>query len=60
MGTDHDTSEFAVESIRRWWYSMGSEIYPQAKNLLRNRSRISCTIVFKYVMLKEWKAIPSL
>ena len=34
VGIDHDTAEFAVESIRRWWRSMGSQTYPQAKRLL--------------------------
>lgn len=34
VGTDHDTSEFAVETIRRWWQKMGREIYPKAKRLL--------------------------
>jgi hypothetical protein len=34
MGSDHDTSEFAVESIRRWWRKMGSHCYPDAKRLL--------------------------
>lgn len=34
VGIDHDTSQFAVESIRRWWYSMGKEMYPSAKQLL--------------------------
>ena len=34
VGVDHDTAEFAVESIRRWWRSMGLETYPQAKRLL--------------------------
>jgi hypothetical protein len=33
VGTDHDTSEFAVESIRRWWISMGKENYPEATEL---------------------------
>lgn len=33
VGTDHDTSAFAVESIRRWWCSMGQGIYPNAKKL---------------------------
>ena len=33
VGTDHDTAEFAVETIRRWWYSMGQEMYPNAKTL---------------------------
>ena len=34
VGTDHDTSAFAVESIRRWWQTMGKELYPDAKRLL--------------------------
>ena len=34
VGTDNDTSEFAVESIRRWWTNMGSTLYPDASNLL--------------------------
>jgi transposase len=34
VGSDHDTSEFAVESIRRWWRKMGSQCYPGAKRLL--------------------------
>ena len=34
VGVDHDTAEFAVESIRRWWLSMGREVYPQATRLL--------------------------
>ncbi|MDP2646567.1 MAG: ISAzo13 family transposase [Desulfobacterales bacterium] len=34
VGIDHDTSAFAVESIRRWWYSMGKDLYPEAKQLM--------------------------
>jgi hypothetical protein len=34
VGTDHDTSAFAVQTIRRWWFSMGSERYPHAKQLV--------------------------
>lgn len=34
LGTDHDTSAFAVESVRRWWHKMGSEVYPDANSLL--------------------------
>ena len=34
VGVDHDTSSFAVETIRRWWRSMGSDRYPNAKRLL--------------------------
>jgi hypothetical protein len=34
VGITHDTAEFAVESIRRWWYRMGRLAYPKAKELL--------------------------
>jgi hypothetical protein len=34
VGTDHDTSVFAVESIRRWWRARGREDYPGAGRLL--------------------------
>ena len=34
VGTDHDTAEFAVETIRRWWQKMGSMVYPQTPCLL--------------------------
>ena len=33
VGTDHDTSAFAVQTIRRWWFSMGRTRYPKAKEL---------------------------
>ncbi len=34
VGLDHATAEFAVESIRRWWRSMGRQAYPKATRLL--------------------------
>jgi transposase len=34
VGVDHDTAQFAVESIRRWWIRMGSKTYPKAAELL--------------------------
>src|SRR5258707_6175006 len=34
VGLDHETAEFAVESIRRWWRSIGSRLYPTSKQLL--------------------------
>jgi Rhodopirellula transposase DDE domain len=34
VGVDHDTAEFAVASIRRWWQEMGSAVYPDADRLL--------------------------
>ena len=34
VGISHDTAEFAVESLRRWWHRMGRAIYPRAQTLL--------------------------
>lgn len=34
VGISHDTAEFAVDSIRRWWAEMGSPRYPCAHSLL--------------------------
>jgi hypothetical protein len=34
VGIDHDTSAFAVASIRQWWLTMGRPVYPQARELL--------------------------
>ena len=34
VGIDHDTAEFAVESIRRWWQQSGHALYPGKSELL--------------------------
>ena len=34
VGIDHDTAEFATATLRRWWQSMGSRVYPEADGLL--------------------------
>ncbi|MBM4036450.1 MAG: ISAzo13 family transposase [Planctomycetes bacterium] len=34
VGTDHDTGEFAVASIRGWWRAEGRPLYPRARRLL--------------------------
>src|SRR6266571_4560828 len=34
VGMSHDTAEFAVESLRRWWKLFGRRHYPQARRLL--------------------------
>ena len=34
VGTDHDTAEIAVQTIRCWWRQMGSKAYPEARELL--------------------------
>ena len=34
VGIDHDTAQFATNSIRRWWKEMGSRRFPRATDLL--------------------------
>jgi transposase len=34
VGVDHDTAEFAVATLRRWWTHMGRLAYRRAKRLL--------------------------
>lgn len=34
LGTSHDTSEFACDSLLRWWESQGQAAYPGATSLL--------------------------
>jgi hypothetical protein len=34
VGISHDTAEFAVASIKRWWRMLGRKRYPKAKRLL--------------------------
>ncbi len=34
VGIDHDTASFAVNTIRRWWQTMGHARYAEARSLL--------------------------
>lgn len=34
VGMDHETSEFAVETIKKWYTKMGKPFYPDAQRLL--------------------------
>lgn len=34
VGIDHDTASFAVESIRRWFHTVGKQLYPKKTELL--------------------------
>ena len=36
VGTSHDTSEFAVESISRWWETLGKHTFPNSKRIYIN------------------------
>ena len=33
VGISYDTAEFAVNSIRKWWYEMGQVLYPSARKI---------------------------
>ena len=34
VGIDHDTGAFAVETVRRWWNTMGSPVFSEATAML--------------------------
>src|SRR5438552_5658650 len=34
IGISHDTAQFAVAAIRRWWVQMGQRVYPAAPQLV--------------------------
>ena len=34
VGINHDTAQFATETLRRWWSNMGIRVYPRATDLL--------------------------
>jgi len=34
VGVDHDTAQFAAETLRRWWQEMGAQVYSEAEGLL--------------------------
>jgi hypothetical protein len=34
VGIDHDTAEFAAQTVQRWWQQMGAAVYPRARRLL--------------------------
>ncbi len=34
VGVTHNTAQFAVATIRRWWRQMGRRMYPKARSLL--------------------------
>lgn len=34
LGTSHDTSKFACDSLRHWWYTYGRKHYPHATSIL--------------------------
>lgn len=57
VGVDHDTAEFAVASIARWWSEMGERSYPEAREILiladGGGSNGSRSRLWKYA-LEQW------
>ena len=39
VGVDHDTAEFAVETLRRWWRKLGAAAYPESGRVLATAGR---------------------
>lgn len=56
VGMSHDTSEFAVESIRQWWKIIGKNNYQKSKSLLicadGGGSNASRSRLWKYYLQK--------
>jgi hypothetical protein len=56
LGTSHDTSEFACDCLRQWWWNDGHRAYPKATSLLLlcdgGGSNSSRTYVFKVELEK--------
>jgi hypothetical protein len=43
VGVDHDTAAFAVESIRRWWQSMGHLFIPGPRDCSSPQTVLAAT-----------------
>jgi len=56
VGIDHNTSEFAVESIKQWWNNIGKKNYLNTKELLicadGGGSNASCSRLWKFYLQK--------
>jgi hypothetical protein len=60
LGTSHDTSEFACDSIRHWWWTYGQRTYPDVTSILllcdgggSNSSRITCLSLSSKKLLRR-------
>lgn len=56
LGTSHDTSEFACDSIRHWWWTYGQRTYPDVTSIFLlcdgGGSNSSRTYLFKLELEK--------
>jgi hypothetical protein len=51
VGVDHETAQFAVATIRRWWRELGRRAYPRTKSLLITADSGGCN----GTRLRLWK-----
>lgn len=57
LGTSHETSEFACESLERWWTTEGRKDYPQATRLLLLCDGGGSNSARRYVFKEELQAL---
>jgi len=57
LGTSHETSQFACESIEHWWRQEGQRQYPQGKRLLRLCDGGGSNSASRYVFKEQLQAL---
>jgi hypothetical protein len=57
IGTSHDTSEFACESIRYWWNTYGKVRYPLADSILLLCDGGGSNSSHYYIFKQDWQAL---
>ncbi len=58
LGTSHETSQFACESIERWWQQHGRGQYPQASKLMLLCDGGGSNSARRYVFKEELRGLP--
>jgi hypothetical protein len=59
LGTSHETSQFACDSIERWWHQVGREQYPRASKLLLLCDGGGSNSASRYVFKEELQGLAS-
>ena len=57
LGTSHETSEFACDSIERWWQAEGRQRYPQATRLLLFCDGGGSNSARRERLMRPWRSI---
>lgn len=57
LGTSHETSQFACESLERWWTTEGRQAYPQARRLLLLCDGGGSNSAHRYVFKEELQGL---